>query len=405
MALLLSAPAAYAQSEIEVRSSSAQSEFPQGISFQIEAAVPAPVDSVELVYRIAPDGVRASAPAECVGSTLVNCSFLLPASRRNVLIPGAEVTYSWRLTTGGETLETDEQLIMYEDSRFPWNAVSDGSITVWWYAGDESDAEQLLTAARDSLDKTSALLRTTIDFPLKVWYYGSAQDMQQAIISENGEGVVTLGEVVYSDTAMVAAGGSPLDIARHEVAHIVVRDTVGSAYGVPDWLNEGLAVYAQEEPLGNQRSALDQAIASGDVFSVRSLSSASSGALADRVSLYYGQSWSLVAFLIETYGEEKLGDLFAAFAAGLNDDDALTQVYGFDQDGLENAWRESVGLPPRDVPDEQPGSTAPAVDSQQADAGSDDGASIGLMLVIAAVTVLLAGALLVIGLVLARRYA
>jgi hypothetical protein len=395
-----------AQSGIEVHSSSAQSEFPQGISFHIEAESQTGFDSVEIAYRVAPDGVRATARPECVGTTLVNCTFLLPASRRNVLIPGAEVTYTWELIAGADTLETEPQVVTYEDSRFSWSSVTDGNLTVWWYAGGEENAQDLLAAARESLDTASALLDTTIDFPVKVWYYGSAQDMQQAIISENDEGVITLGEVAYSDTAMVAAGGSPRDIARHELAHIVVRHAVGSAYGVPDWLNEGLAVYAQEEPLDNQRAALDQAIASEDVFSVRSLSSASSGALADRVSLYYGQSWSLVNFLLETYGDQKFGDLFAAFAEGLNDDDALMRVYGLDQDGLENAWRESVGLPPRQVPEQEPEATAPAVDKQQTEDASGDasGASVLVVVAIAGMTVALAGSLVVLGVVLARRY-
>jgi hypothetical protein len=139
---------------------------------------------------------------------------------------------------------------------------------------------------------------------------------------------------------------------------------------------------------------------------VRSLSSASSGALADRVSLYYGQSWSLVNFLLETYGDQKFGDLFAAFAEGLNDDDALMRVYGLDQDGLENAWRESVGLPPRQVPEQEPEATAPAVDKQQTEDASGDasGASVLVVVAIAGMTVALAGSLVVLGVVLARRY-
>ena len=52
-------------------------------------------------------------------------------------------------------------------------------------------------------------------------------------------------------------------------------------------------------------------------------------------------------FLIEERGEQKFRDLLVAFREGTRTDDALEQVYGFDQDGLENAWRKSVGLPER----------------------------------------------------------
>ena len=88
----------------------------------------------------------------------------------------------------------------------------------------------------------------------------------------------------------------------------------------------------------------EAAIGSGDIRSVRTLSATSSGATGDRVSLFYGQSWALVTFLIETYGEEQFGELFRAFGEGANDDEAVEQVYGFDQAGFENAWRASGGL-------------------------------------------------------------
>lgn len=407
VAFALAPSGAYAQAGVDVRSNTAASQFPDGISFTVEAESAADFDEVRLVYRVAPDGVRATAEADCSGATNVTCTFLLEASRRNVLIPGADVTWAWRFTVDGVEQETEQQVVTYEDDRFDWRSMSDGQITVWWYDGSEDDANAVLAAARETLDDIGALVRTDVDFPVKVWYYATARDMQPAIISDSDEGVVTLGEVVYSDTAMVAADAMPLDITRHEIAHIVIRQAVG-AFRIPDWLDEGTAVFAQSRPLSNQQRALEEAIASGEVMSVRSLSSASAGALAGDVSLYYGQSWSLVEFLIDTHGEEKFAGLFQAFREGANDDEALMQVYGFDQDGLENAWRESVGLPPREVPDQDGREVAPGEelprDEPLRDSTGADGAPVVLIGAIAALTLFLAGGFVILGVALARRY-
>lgn len=67
-------------------------------------------------------------------------------------------------------------------------------------------------------------------------------------------------------------------------------------------------------------------------------------------SLAYSQSYSVVAFLLERYGPEKLQELILALAEGVSTDEALESVYGMNTDGLEMAWREAIGAPPRQIP-------------------------------------------------------
>ena len=405
---LVSSSIGSAQAQTGEHTSSARSDFPNGIVFSLDATSDVGFDDVRLVYQVAPDGVRTTAVPDCSGGAVVGCTFQLAASRNNVVLPGAEVTYFWRLTVAGVTEETTPQTVIYDDSRFDWRTVSDGNLTVWWYQGSEEEARGVLAAGRESLDRIGALLQTSVAFPVKILYYASAQDMQPAIISDPAEGVVTLGEVVYSDTAMVSADSAPGDITRHEVAHIVVRQALLGPFDVPDWLNEGTAVFAQQQPLQGQRQALEGAIESGQVFSVRSLSSASAGSLGSKVSLFYGQSWSLVQFLVDTYGEDRFAQLFQVFREGSSTASALEEVYGFNQDGLENAWRASVGLPPREIPTprdasaQEPTPNPTADDTPQPD--DDGGVPVVVIIVIVAATAVLAGGLVLAGMALARRY-
>lgn len=64
----------------------------------------------------------------------------------------------------------------------------------------------------------------------------------------------------------------------------------------------------------------------------------------------YSQSYSVVAYLLETYGQERLQELVLTLAAGEGYDEALEQVYGVNVDQLELAWREAIGAPSRPLP-------------------------------------------------------
>ena len=56
------------------------------------------------------------------------------------------------------------------------------------------------------------------------------------------------------------------------------------------------------------------------------------------------QSQSMVAYLITTYGWEKMRELLAVFQEGSTQQDALLGVYSRDLSVLDREWRASLGL-------------------------------------------------------------
>jgi hypothetical protein len=64
------------------------------------------------------------------------------------------------------------------------------------------------------------------------------------------------------------------------------------------------------------------------------------------VNLAYGQSGAVVKFIIDTYGTEAMAKLLDIFAEGAIYDEALQEALGLDTDGLDNAFRASLGLSP-----------------------------------------------------------
>jgi hypothetical protein len=346
-------------------STNAVNDFPNGVNFSVSfhSEVDLSKLKVTLRYTIPPEGANVYEEPECNGNTKVECTFNLKSGLKLFLVPGANVIYYWQVEDeAGAVTKTQPATFVYDDTRFNWKSTTEGNLTIWYYSGSESDVRALLQVGTDGLQRMEQLLNTKVNFPVKVYLYDSAKDMQPAALSSSDSpesGVVTLGEVFFSDTAVVAQDVRPEDILRHELAHIVVRQAVKGPFGdLPAWLDEGTAMYAQSDLLSNEKQALESAIKSDQVLSLRAMSSASLAHTSMNVSLFYGQSWSIISFLVDNYGEEKFAQLFATFKGGSTVDKAFQQVYGFDQDGLENAWRENVGLPARASTGQQ-GQTTP----------------------------------------------
>jgi hypothetical protein len=159
--------------------------------------------------------------------------------------------------------------------------------------------------------------------------------------------------MAFPEHNVVIIGISQRDLAwgrstiAHELTHVLVGHLTFSCLGdVPTWLNEGLAVYSEGGLDSASESQLNEAIQSDQLLTVRSLSGGFSE-VPSKAYLSYSQSYSLVKFLIETYGQDKMNSLLITLRDGTTIDNALLKVYGFDVEGLEDAWRGAIGAPPR----------------------------------------------------------
>ena len=331
---------------IAVQSAQTRNAFPEGIVFTLTASSNVKIMQARLRYQILPEGPTTLAKVECEGEATVNCKSTIGSTASGYMVPFAEMRYMWEITdTAGQTLITNEEKVMYQDTRFQWRSLSDGNVTGHYYTGDEATIRNLLKIGRETIDKVSALERTQIDFPVKIVMYQSIRDLQPAVASRRtpNSNSVTLGEVSAADTALISREVLALDTLRHEVAHIVTNyATKGTPGGPPPWLEEGISMYAQNEVESEYRNALAAAIKADKVYPLSSLNS--TAPRSNDPSLYYGQAHAIVRFIIEKYGESKFSDFIVALK-GNGTEDAVKKVYGFDLNKIENDWRQSVGLP------------------------------------------------------------
>jgi hypothetical protein len=167
------------------------------------------------------------------------------------------------------------------------------------------------------------------------------------------EQLQTEGQAFSEVRVLLVLGVSPTirGITSHEFTHLLVHEAAGGAISqVPDWLNEGLAEFANLDPTDSYDRALRNAIFTRrlrPLWYQRTFSGKP-----DDIIIAYGQARSVVQFLVAKHGPAKIAELFRSLQKTLDIDKALEEVYGFDQHGLDSQWRLALGLDPLPPPQE-----------------------------------------------------
>lgn len=359
--------AAFAASAVDVTGDRAVLAFPNTITFQIKAASATGINSLMLEYgdiQQTCGQVVAKAFPQMTPGTAIQAEWTWDMRQSGSWPPGAQIWWRWHLTdsTGQETV-TDKQTITWLDNVHAWKSLSKGDIRLHWYNNSQDFAQQLLDAADSGLSNVESQVGLSNDEPIDLYIYPDTGAMQDAILYEpswtGGQAFPAENIVIIAIEASQLNWGKGTEV--HELTHVLVGHLTFSCLGsLPAWLGEGLATYA-EGPLDKQfQGPLDQAIHDDKLLSVRSISGPFS-AESDKASLSYGESQSLVAFLIKTYGRDKMSSLLLLLRDGSTPDQALSSAYGFNTEGLEDAWRTSIGAKPRPVASNPTALPAPTI--------------------------------------------
>ena len=335
-------------------------DFPNTVTFHLEVEDTDAIVDAQLTYQVGRDScieAGTHVPVEADGSTL---EWTWIMSRSGNPPPGAQMWWEWTITDGnGNTFVTERQELTFTDDRFDWQSItSEGTggsapIVLYWYEGDDV-GPVLMEAAELGLERLEDDTGIELDGGVQIFVYEDPADMRGALLYVQD----WAGGLAFSDYNTILLGVPPnladtwgSDTIRHELAHLVIGQFGRSCLGGsrPTWLEEGLATYAEGEPTDATLDDIKDGIKNNSFQPVRSLNG-SFPAHSDEANAAYSQSYSLVDFLLETYGQEALQSLILELAAAEGYDAALEAVYGFNADGLELAWRESINAPARQIP-------------------------------------------------------
>jgi hypothetical protein len=339
---------ATAAGEIKLIKSGTENEFPNLLTFNVRAEGPAEINRIRLRYEV---DKLTYAPAFAEAWPDIRPGKNVAASwawdmRKGSLPPGAKITYWWVIEdTAGNRLTTAKETLSFDDTRYKWQKTGDDKISILWYQGSRSFADELLKAAQDAAAKLGKDTGVYIEKPVSLYIYGNYRDLRGSIVAPED----WTGGVAYAGFSIISIGITPNNLdwgkkaVAHELGHLITHQVTVSPYGstIPPWLDEGLAMHAEGEQINSDKEALVKAIEDGRLATLQSLSSPFS-ADAQEAFYAYAQSQSVVEYMINTFGKDKLNNLLVLLNDGNTMDDALLKTYNFDLSGLDEAWIESM---------------------------------------------------------------
>ena len=320
-------------------------DFPNAVEFHLMyVGVTAP-KHVDLEFSIAP-------VHSCDGGTVHSVRFPAkttiiwrwePGDERPIP-PGHAVRWRWRVTAAdGSVRLSHPREFVWTDQRFDWQSYAKDELTIHWHGQYPEFGEHLVGFLEPQIERIEAI--ETARLPVNVFIYENAEDA--------GPGALRRRDSVnpyrqYNTVVSVLTEeieGEELTALIHELAHFVVQDRAFNCFGgLPQWLEEGLAIHAEGEPSSEMRLAFAQARLVEQFVPLRSFG-APFGSGDFEMLLRFAQSYYLVEFLIDEFGWESIGLLLDLFKDGITVDDALKTAIGIDIQETESQWRTHRGLP------------------------------------------------------------
>ncbi|MEZ0395550.1 MAG: peptidase MA family metallohydrolase [Anaerolineales bacterium] len=344
---------AHAQAGIRLVEDQASLSFPESVTFRAVIESGERITSVVLEYgaeQLTCGTVVARAFPSFTPASRVEVQWTWEMRQSGSLPPGARLWWRWQIgDSSGATYQSERREIIWLDDVHDWQVIPGGDINLYYYSGGARFGDELHQAAVEALGRLAQEVGLRPESPIDIYIYANSRDMQEAVLYEPS----WTGGQAYPEHNIVIIGISPdqLDWGKrtvaHELTHVLVGHLTFSCLSfVPTWVQEGLAMVGEGGLEDSQRALFEQALANDSLPSLRSLSGGFSEE-SNRANLSYAVSYSVINFLVERYGRQRISLLLDALQRGETIDSALTAVYGFDVDGLEDAWRAAIGAAPR----------------------------------------------------------
>jgi hypothetical protein len=332
----------------------ADATFGASMVFSVDLLGGAP-DQLEFVARFGDDDALFVAPVTPSGD---HATFAWDTSA-DFVVPNTPVTYRWRAVVDGELVESAEAELLYDDDRpgLDWQEREMGQATVHWYGDAEDAATRFGELSADGAARAEALLGTELAAPIDIFVYAGRDEFFGAL----GPGAREwTGAAAYPDlrTVFMWLGGGDqayLETAIvHEVTHVVFHDATDNPFHEPaQWLNEGLATWAETSDADASRAIVEFEASGGGLLAFEGITQAFP--ISDRgAALAYSQGTVMVDQIVAEHGEAAIAAIAAAYRDGATDAEALAAGTGVDATQLYDDFYAAFGT---DAP--QPVAPAP----------------------------------------------
>ena len=270
---------------------------------------------------------------------------------RGTLLPGAEIEYRFEIRGDDGTSHTSASTVTYIDPDLPWQTRSEDLVDIWWYAGGDGLATDVVNGIRRGLAALDADFGLDLQRRTRLVLYADDERMR----ADMGGGTRPwVGGVAAARLNLIVLYASEFEWGRttlpstiaHELTHIAIEHAVGEPpRNIPSWLHEGVATFV--EGAVAERFSYDDVLAAAvdadRLVSLRGLTG-SFPVQGSRALLAYAQSNSFVNFIIDRWGRSAVTDILDAYRDGASQDRALRRAVGLGLNALERQWLATLGL-------------------------------------------------------------
>ena len=231
---------------------------------------------------------------------------------------------------------------------FDWDYIVSPNTNVYYYGDNYDLAIFTSKVAEKSIEQIGKHLRWRSSTPIKIIVYTSHNDFQQTnvvnVYMSEGIGGVT---ELYKNRIVIPFEGSYEQfehVIHHELVHAAINQLVygGNAQGlisgrirvqVPLWANEGLAEYLSVDWDTNSDMVLRDLAIEDNLPSIPELNYS---------ILAYKGGQSVLQYITQKYGREKVGEIFQEMKRAQDDERGFESALGVDYEKLTEDWQDFV---------------------------------------------------------------
>jgi hypothetical protein len=357
---MLSASSLYAAGgDIEVVATGEDVKFPGNVDLSVTAEGDAGIVEVRLFYRTVGSQIWAYAYPDFMPANRITASLNLTGEVSTYLPPGTEVEYYYEITDAqGNVLRTEPTVVEYEDTRFDWEEVKVGPLTLRYYDQSDLRVRGVVRSLEADLARLQRVLQLEQADEIKGVIYSRRSHTLDAFPQQSRTTTEqqTFQGFAFPEQNLFLGLGMDRGLIVHESAHLLLGQALSDRrLTTPAWFDEGFASY------------MDPSV---KIFSGGSLNDRTNPLRAmntvtgtpHSIGTFYQKSLSVVAFMVDEFGEASFQQFIAQLGNDAPVDAALTSVYGLDVDGLDARW---AGLPSggREPAPPSPGTFRPAPDT------------------------------------------
>ena len=356
------APYSQPSRPIRLLSSSHEVRFPDEVVFRLEAEAHSPITEVTLFYSVGGQRVKRYGYPSFAPGARVATDFSLKTGGASYLPSGVDIEFYYEIgDTAGNTLSTEPASLEYRDPRYDWQELRHGSLVMVWHdlpAGRVMDVAAEVDRRLDDVKRVVGLQESS---SIKAVVVNSRReaDIVFPFLSEAARRGHLYGGFAMREFDLFILAGLSADGMVHEAAHLLLNQALASRLArVPAWLNEGLAMYFETGSHG-RAATLARGARRGRLMGLGAMNTVPGRP--DDVRMFYAQSWSVVKYMIDAYGPERMTALVHGIGSGQGFEQALTQTYGMGLEELERRWRDEAIGTTSIVPRPDPGTIGTSI--------------------------------------------